>query len=278
MKMGDQNRNIYFLKRPTGYRGEEIIDMKPLLRPKWALLLAAALLAAGCFAGTKSKGPENRVPKYNVWAAISSTGEEEEGYALYTYVFLDGNTNTKTDGGKRNDALLDAIVNPIANPDEEVRGTENQAGVLRQECNIFYIPLNQKILPEFASPLSLYNLPLAQQLAREIVSSMRENMDVADRLLYTGPFLVTLPVRLPAMRNRPAKMLIVDLSSTSPKNIRRVVAAFRQQQNANPIDDLDRFRAIRLALYGDVIKANYVSIVNANFTGLVPMGGGAYGQ
>jgi hypothetical protein len=107
---------------------------------------------------------------------------------------------------------------------------------------------------------------------------MQENPDLAQRLLYSGPFLVAAPLPLPGMRNRPSKILIVDLSFTSPKKIRRVVAAFRQQQNANPVDDLDRFRAIRLALYGDLLHARYVSIVDANLTGLVPMGGGAYGQ
>jgi hypothetical protein len=247
-------------------------------RSRWVFLLIAAFLTAGCFAGTKSKVSENRIPKYNAWAAISSMGEEEEGYSLYTYVILDGNANIKTDGGKRNEALLNAIVNPVANPDEEVRSPDNQTGVLRQECNIFYIPLNQKILPDFASPLALYNLPLAQQLAGEFARSVQENTDVAQRLLYLGPFLVSVPTSLPAMRNRPTKMLIVDLSSTSPKNIRRVVAAFRQQQNANQVDDLDRFRAIRLALYGDILQARYVSLVNANLTGFVPMGSGVYGQ
>jgi hypothetical protein len=262
----------------TGCRREEIIEMKPYLRFRWAFLLIAALLAAGCFAGTQSKGSENRIPRYNVWDTVTAMGGEEEGYALYTYVILDGNTNTRTEGGKRNEALLDAIVNPTADPDEEVRDPAGQTGVLRRECNMFYIPLNQKTLPEFASPLTLYNLPLAQQLAREFARSIQENPDLVQRLQYSGPFLVAAPVPLPGMRNRPSKILIADLSSTSPKKIRRVVAAFRQQQNANPVDDLDRFRAIRLALYGDILQGKYIFIVNANLIDFVPMGGGAYGE
>jgi hypothetical protein len=238
----------------------------------------AALLMAGCFAGTKSKGSEKRIPRYNTWAAVTSIGEEEGGYALYTYVILDGNINTKTEGGKRNEAILDAIVNPAADPDEEVSAPGSQTGVFRRECNIFFIPLNQKILPEFASPLALYNLPLAQQIAGEFARSLQENPDIAQRLLYSGPFLIATPAPLPGLRNRPSKILIVDLTFSSPKQIRRVVAAFRQQQNANPVDDLDRFRVIRLALYGDLLQAKYVSIINANLTDYVPMGGGAYGR
>jgi hypothetical protein len=252
--------------------------MKPLLRTRWLCLLMAALITAGCFAGTKSKGSKNRIPRYNAWAAVNSMGEEEGGYALYTYVILDGNINTRTDGGKRNEALLEAIVNPVAEPDEEVRGPGDQTGALRRECNVFYIPLNQKMLPEFASPLAMYNLPLAQQFAREFARSMQEDPEVAQRLLYSGPFLVAAPVPLQGMRNRPTKILIVDLTFSSPKDIRQVVAAFRKRQNANPVDDLDRFRTVRLALYGDLLKAGLITIANIYLTDNVPMGGGAYGR
>jgi hypothetical protein len=197
-------------------------------------------------------------------------GGEEEGYALYTYVIIDGNTNTRTEGGRRNEALLSAIVEAVADPGEAVRNPGNPTGVVRQECNVFYIPMTEKILPQFASPLALYNLPLAQQLVEGFVRYMQGEEDLSKRLQYSSPFLVSMPVPLPGMGNRATKLLIADLSSTRPKDMGQVVAAFRQQQNANVSDDVDRFRLIRLALLGGILPLQYISIVKTNPNDIPP--------
>lgn len=238
--------------------------MKRYMLLNWVYLAVAALLIGGCFGGIKSKISDDQIPRYHVWDSLTSMGEEVEGYALYTYVILDGNTNTRTDGGKRNEALLKAILEPAATPGEAVRGPGSPAGVSRQQCNIFYIPLTQKTLPQFASPLALYNLPLAQQLVTVIVRSMREDGDISRRLQYSTPFLVSVPVPLPGLGHRPAKILVTDLSSTDPDDMGGIVAAFRQQQPTNVTDDADRFRSIRLALLGGVLPLKYATVVKTN--------------
>jgi hypothetical protein len=244
--------------------------MKRFMRLSWLYLVISTLLIGGCFGGKTTKGVADQIPMYHAWDTLTSFGGEEEGYALYTYVILDGNSNTKTEGGRRNEALLNAIVNVTANPGEAVRSPGNPAGALRQECNIFYIPLTEKTLPQFSSPLALYNLPLAQQLVAGFARSMQENQDISQRLQYSTPFLVSVPVPLPGMSNRATQILIADLSSTRPKDMRNVVAAFRQQQNPNVVDDVDHFRLIRLSLLDGILPLNYITIVKANLTDSIP--------
>lgn len=243
--------------------------MKRFMRLSWVFLFIATLIMGGCFGGKAAKVVDDKIPMYHAWDSLTTLGGEEEGYALYTYVILDGNMNSKTEGGKRNEALLKAIVEVAANPGEAVRSPGDQAGVVRQECNIFYVPLTEKLLPQYASALALYNLPLAQQLVAGFVQSMQGDQDLSQRLQYSSPFLVSVPVPLPGMSNRATKLLIADLSSTRPKDMRQVVAAFRQQHNANVADDTDRFRLIRLALLGGILPLKYISVVktnpNANF-------------
>jgi hypothetical protein len=249
--------------------------MKRFMRLRGCLVIAT-LLMGGCFGGKTAKVVDDQIPMYHAWDTLTTLGGEEEGYALYTYVILDGNTNTRTEGGRRNEALLKAIVEAAANPGEAVRSTGNQAGVIRQVCNIFYIPLTEKILPQFSSPLALYNLPLAQQLVEGFVRYMQGQEDLTKRLQYSSPFLVSVPVPLPGMGNRATKLLIADLSSTRPKDMGQVVAAFRQQQNANVGDDVDRFRLIRLELLGGILPLKYISIVNTNPNYNIPLD--SYGQ
>jgi hypothetical protein len=238
--------------------------MKRLMLLSWVSLVIATLLMGGCLGGKTAKVVDDQIPMYHAWDTLTSLGGEEEGYALYTYVIIDGNTNTNTDGGRRNEALLKAIVEAVAAPGEAVRSPGNPKGVVRQECNIFYIHMTEKNLPQFASPLALYNLPLAQQLVEGFVRSMQGEVDLSNRLQYSSPFLVSVPVPLQGMGNRATKLLIADLSSTRPKDMGQVVAAFRQQQNANVSDDVDRFRLIRLELLGGVLPLQYISIVKTN--------------
>lgn len=245
--------------------------MKRFMRLSWLYLVISTLLIGGCFGGKTTKGVADQIPMYHAWDTLTSFGGEEEGYALYTYVILDGNSNTKTEGGRRNEALLNAIVNVTANPGEAVRSPGNPAGALRQECNIFYIPLTEKTLPQFSSPLALYNLPLAQQLVAGFVQSMQENQEISQRLQYSSPFLVSVAVPLPGMSNRATKILIADLSSTRPKDMRNVVAAFRQQQNTSVVDDVERFRLIRLALLDGILPLKYISVVKTNLPDNIPL-------
>jgi len=245
--------------------------MKRFMRLSWLYLVISTLLMGGCFGGKTPKGVDDQIPMYHVWDTLTALGGEEPGYSLYTYVILDGNSNTRTEGGRRNEALLNAIVNATAKPGETVRGPGNPAGVNKQECNIFYIPLTEKTLPQFASPLALYNLPLAQQLVAGFVRSMQENQDISQRLQYSSPFLVSVSVPLPGMSNRDTKILIADLSSTRPKDMRQVVAAFRQLQNPNVVDDVDHFRLIRLELLDGILPLKYIVIVKANLTDSIPL-------
>jgi len=247
--------------------------MKRFMRLGWVCLLTATLLMGGCFGGKTPKGAADQVPMYHAWDTLTTLGGEEQGYALYTYVILDGNTNIKTEGGRRNEALLKAIVEAAANPGEAVRSPADPAGVLKEESNIFYIPLTEKMLPQFSSPLALYNLPLAQQCVAGLVQYMQENQDLGQRLQYISPFLVSVPVPLPGMSYRATKILIADLSDTSPKKMRQVVAAFRQQQNTNVADDADRFRLIRLALLGGILPLKYITVVKTNLTEFIPPDG-----
>lgn len=244
--------------------------MKRLMLLSWVSLVIATLLMGGCFGGKTAKVVDDQIPMYHAWDTLTSLGGEEEGYAIYTYVIIDGNTNIKTEGGRRNEALLSAIVEAVADPGEEVRSPGNPTGVVRQERNVFYIPMTEKILPQFASPLALYNLPLAQQLVEGFVRYMQGEEDLSKRLQYSSPFLVSVPVPLPGMGNRATKLLIADLSSTRPKDMGQVVAAFRQQQNANVSDDVDRFRLIRLALLGGILPLQYISIVKTNPNDIPP--------
>jgi hypothetical protein len=250
--------------------------MKRFMRLSWVFLLTATLLMGGCLGGKSAKVADDQIPMYHAWDTLTALGGEEEGYALYTYVILDGNTNTRTEGGRRNEALLKAIVEAVANPGEAVRSPGNPAGVVRQQCNVFYIPLTEKILPQFASPLALYNLPLAQQLVEGFVRYMQENQDISQRLRYISPVLVSAAVPLQGLSNRTTKLLITDLSETRPKDMGQVVAAFRQQQNANVGDDVDRFRLIRLELLGGILPLKYISIVNTNPNYNIPLD--SYGQ
>jgi hypothetical protein len=244
--------------------------MKRLMLLSWVSLVIATLLMGGCFGGKTAKVVGDQIPMYHAWDTLTSLGGEEVGYALYTYVIIDGNTNIKTEGGRRNEALLSAIVEAVADPGEAVRSPGNPTGVVRQECNVFYIPMTEKILPQFASPLALYNLPLAQQLVERFVRYMQREEDLSKRLQYSSPFLVSVPVPLPGMSNRATKLMIADLSSTRPKDMGQVVAAFRQQQNADVSDDVDRFRLIRLALLGGILPLQYISIVKTNPNDIPP--------
>jgi hypothetical protein len=244
--------------------------MKRFVRLGWVYLLIAVLPMGGCFGGKAAKAVDGQVPRYHAWDTLANFGGEEQGYALYTYVILDGNMNPKTEGGRRNDALLKAIVEAAAIPGEAVRSPGDPAGVLKEESNIFYIPMTEKTLPQFSSPLALYNLPLAQQLVEGFVRSSQADEDLTKRLQYSSPFLVSVPVPLPGMGYRATKILVADLSSTRPKDMQRVVAAFRQQQNTNVADDVDRFRTIRLTLLDGILQLQYISVVKTNPNDIPP--------
>jgi hypothetical protein len=227
------------------------------------LLMMAIVLLGGCFGGVANRAADNMVPRYHAWDSMTAQGEEQRGYALYTYVIQNGNSNLKTSDGKRNEALLIALTQPVAEPDEPVHAPGESAGVLRNECNIFYIPLTQKILPEFASALALYNLPLAHQIATGFARIIQNNYELGQLLLFgEGPFLVASPVPLAQLNYRPAKILIADLTETKPKAMRQVVAGFRKPQNAQVADDLDRFRLIRLTLLDSVLPLSRLAVVN----------------
>jgi hypothetical protein len=244
--------------------------MKRFMLSGWVCLVIATLLMGGCFGGKTAKGVDGQIPLYHAWDTLSTFGGEEQGYALYTYVILDGNTNIRTEGGRRNEALLNAIVEAAAIPGEAVRSPADPAGVLKEESNIFYIPLTEKTLPQFSSPLTLYNLPLAQQLVAGFVQYMQENQELCQRLQYSSPFLVSVPMPLQGLNYRATKILIADLSFTRPKDMPKVVAAFRQQQNTDVADDADRFRFIRLALLDGILPLKYLSVVKSNFTDNIP--------
>jgi hypothetical protein len=230
---------------------------------KMLLLLMATVLMGGCFGGAANRAADNLVPRYHAWDSMTAQGEEQRGYALYTYVIQNGNSNLKTDDGKRNEALLTALTQPVSEPDEAAHGPGESAGVMRNECNIFYIPLTQKILPEFASALALYNLPLAHQIATVFARIIQNNYELGQLLLFgEGPFLVASPVPISQLNYRPAKILIADLSQTKPKAMRQVVAGFRKPQNAQVADDLDRFRLIRLTLLDSVLPLTKLPVVN----------------
>jgi hypothetical protein len=244
---------------------EETILMKNKIVSGWNMLflMMAIVLIGGCFGGVANRAADNMVPRYHAWDSMTAQGEEQQGYSLYTYVIQNGNSNLKTSDGKRNEALLIALTQPVAEPDEPAHAPGQPAGVLRNECNIFYIPLTQKILPEFASALALYNLPLAHQIATGFARIIQNNYNLGQLLLFgEGPFLVSSPVPISQLNYRPARILIADLTEIKPEAMRQVVAGFRQPQKAQVGDDLDRFRLIRLALLDSVLPLSRLAVAN----------------
>jgi hypothetical protein len=147
---------------------------------------------------------------------LRKRGDEEGGFAAYTYVLVGASVRPNTPGVfDRLQRLLAAVQNlPIA---------AKLAAEQRAQANTFVVPVPPD--SEDGGPL-MVDLTLAQSLLSHLPPALRL-ADASRRLLYleNGPFLITLPGRLADAR-ADWPLLFADLSRTPEAVVADVVRRY----------------------------------------------------
>jgi hypothetical protein len=148
-------------------------------------------------------------PAAHVWARLGGYGEEEEGYATYTYVLI-GRDKSHNATWHRYNTLITAVKSSTA----ESSPTTADKSLL----NLFLIPVSAGEGLNAAAPNDKLSIELLTALSTAFPGKF-EN---------PGPYLITLykPIRY----GRPgqiADILFVDLSKMHEKAIQEVVRSYK---------------------------------------------------
>ena len=156
------------------------------------------------------------------WKPLTVPHSETKDYGIYTYVLFGRqlNASQKLEAGtlERYERLLQAVdVSSLyfaADQEPDKRGRQ-----------LFMIPHmeNTEALSRYKynDAVSLYYLSFAMDMLKNVAPLLSERLATSE-----GPFLITVPLPLPEMKDRGAILLFADLSSANPQTIPSVVRAY----------------------------------------------------
>lgn len=236
----------------------------------WILFLLPALILLGtcCFQkeNPKSSGMENRsigggknsskaVTQVcrHVWDLMTVMDTEEEGFGMYTYVLFPRRLDQPMtyEVKERYAGILAAISGTTLSLQEYGKLSPRN----KDEINLLYIPaLKQGRKPT----LSNYNSTLAMlYLARIALLCQVSHPELANNLeRRPGPFLISLPSPIGQIGNEQVSLLYADLSTTNPDIMKEVIAVYKTRLAGKPVDKIEHFRSLRLALLNMILNAD----------------------
>lgn len=260
-------KNIDLSLPPSLYLDEDEFGIDALVGAM--IMLGTAVGAAA--ANTQDQGSTKKF-YYHVWAfLITELGNEDPGYGMYTYVLFGRNlrfpfdTSSKT--FKRYIRLLDAVVHSTLSNEDKHKLPE-------KACNIFYVPgvkdrkNNEESFFQFSSNLHLrnlatnkgvdYNFNMAMHYLTLIPNAVLETKQKLAEQFITkpGPFLVSTLKPIGKIIDSQSHLLFADLSDTNHAAMDEIVTAYKQRINLKPVNDIERFKTLRLQLLNLVLNAD----------------------
>jgi hypothetical protein len=164
----------------------------------------------------------------HVWGSLEKFDREVRGYAMYTYVLFGNKLGGPSEWrdsriSKRYESLLEAI-------DSKLSSLEEVKGSLKEERNIFYIPVTQPLQPNEKLSLQIYNFSLGKRILNNLGGNA-DDQKLQDLLTsQAGPFLVSVLQPLRELKKGQVA-LVVDLSTFNPAVMRELVDAYRLRLN-----------------------------------------------
>ena len=216
------------------------------------LYLAIAGLVASCssVAGPRDGDDSASIPKFpattiegensgnpnepfsHAWEYLFSYGDEERGYATYSYVLV-GRDNTNQQATFLYYELVKAIQGSTISAETL---TED---IPKSKLNVFIIPVasgedDGQEKPDYElSKLLLASLSISSSL----------------KLSRPGPYIMTLyqPISVASGRTI-ADVLYVDLTDTHPKALPEIVRTYKENVIEERLDGVERLESFRLSL------------------------------
>ncbi|MBA4142849.1 MAG: hypothetical protein H0X43_07550 [Nitrosospira sp.] len=175
-------------------------------------------------------------PTAHVWATLPSYGEEEEGYATYTYVLIGRDKSHKATWHRYN-TLITAVTSSTA------KNSTMMAD--KSLLNLFLIPVSAREGQNPTSP----NDKLSMELLTALSTAFPGKFD------NPGPYLITLyqPIR----HGRPgqiADILFIDLSKMHEKAIQEVVRSYKTEIIKSEFHGTQKLEQLALLLLNSALS------------------------
>jgi len=165
-----------------------------------------------------------------VWQYLHSYGEEEIGYATYSYVLV-GRDQSNQNSTSLYYELVKAIQASTVNA-EELRDN-NPARLL----NLFIIPTTPSNHHEHNSPN--YELSKLLLLSLSTTSPLKFSRP--------GPYIITLYQPIESGKGM-ADILYMDLTDAHPKAIPEIVRTYQEKVTESNLEGIEKLNSLRLSL------------------------------
>jgi hypothetical protein len=171
------------------------------------------------------------IPKAHVWQHLHAYGEEEAGYATYSYVLVGRDETNATSA-----ALYQELVKAIKGSTPGAENTPEH--VSTNNFNLFIIPVTRDSGGDDGP-----NYEVSKLLLLALAT------DYPGDFSRPGPYLITLyePISF-GLENETANILYVDLTTTHPLALPEVVRVYKERITDDYLDGLERLHSLRLAL------------------------------
>lgn len=170
-------------------------------------------------------------PKGNLWASLYNYGEEEDGFATYTYVLVgrDGSHRPTRD-------RYWTLINAITSSTTESDFLRNKA--LKRYYNLFLIPSVRERSDSGAT------FP-AEKLSMELLTELA--IAAPGKFENPGPYLITLhkPIKYGGTEEI-ADILFLDLSNTPIEGIKEYIRAYKERIVHKKVTGIEKLEILRM--------------------------------
>lgn len=206
-------------------------------RFKWLnsfFYILMALILASC-APVDSRSPASvgkGMPSSHAWQYLHSYGDEETGYATYSYVLVGRDHNNQ-----KSTSLYYELIKAIQA--STVDAKELRDYVPSRLLNLFIIPV--------ANTNSVSNKGPNYKLSKLLLVALSTTSPL--KFSRPGPYIITLYLPIGTEKNdKMADILYVDLTDAHPKAIPEIVRAYREKVIDNELSGIDKLDSLRLSL------------------------------
>jgi hypothetical protein len=198
-------------------------------------ILVVLVLASCASSGSGSRNPasiDKGMPSSHAWQYLHSYGDEETGYATYSYVLV-GRDHNKQKSTLLYYELIKAIQASTVNA-EELRDY-----VPSRLLNLFIIPV--------ANTNSVSNKEPNYRLSKSLLVAMSTTSPL--KFSRPGPYIITLHLPIGTENDdKMADILYVDLTDAHPKAIPEIVRTYSEKVIDNELHGIEKLDSLRLSL------------------------------
>lgn len=197
--------------------------------------ILVALFLTSCISGGISRYPasiDKAIPSSHTWQYLDSYGDEDIGYATYSYVLVG-----RDDNNLKSTSLYYELIKTIQI--STVNAEELRAYVPSDRLNIFIIPI--------ANTDNVNNIEPNYKLSKSLLVALSTTTPLA--FSRPGPYIVTL--HLPIGTENDDKLvdiLYVDLTDVHAKAIPEIVRTYSEKVTDNELNSIEKLSSLRLSL------------------------------